>query len=88
MLNLQAKTPIWTGDIDIKSDLVQATGIIGSLRWWFEAILRAMGKYSCDPTSENNRCPKEEGNKKHYCHACLIFGATGIRRLFIVPDIT
>lgn len=80
MINLQLKTPIWTGDIDMKSSLLQSTGIIGSLRWWTEAILRGMGKYICDPTSDN--CPKEVGNQKHYCLACLIFGATGIRKLF------
>jgi len=81
MINLKIKTPVWTGDIDTKSSLLQSTGIIGSLRWWTEAILRGIGKYSCDPASDE-RCPKEINDQKHYCASCLIFGATGMRRLF------
>ena len=81
MINLKIKTPVWTGDIDTKSSLLQSTGIIGSLRWWTEAILRGMGKCSCDPASDE-RCPKEINDQKHYCASCLIFGATGMRRLF------
>lgn len=79
-LKLNLKTPLWTGDIDSKSDLVQTTGIIGSLRWWLEAILRGSGKFICDPTSDN-RCPT---SKKEYCIACFLFGSTGIRRPFSI----
>ena len=50
---------------------------MGSLRWWTEALLRGMEEFACDPTS-NSRCP-DDGN---YCPSCLIFGATGRRRLF------
>ncbi len=78
-IGCKIKTPVWTGNIDMKSGLLQSTGIIGSLRWWTEAILRAMDKYACDPTGDG-RCPEEDRNK--YCSACLIFGATGIRRQF------
>ena len=78
---IKIKTPVWTGNIDQKSELLQSTGIMGSFRWWTEAILRGMDRYTCDPTSEE-RCPKEVKNKKYYCSACLIFGATGIRRTF------
>jgi len=77
VMKIKIKTPIWTGDIDLKSDLLHSTGIIGSLRWWTEAILRGMGKFACDPAGDE-RCPDE----MQYCPACLIFGATGIRRLF------
>jgi len=80
-IEIKVKTPIWTGDVDQKSELPQSSGIIGSLRWWAEAILRSMGKYACDPT-DDGRCPKEERNRKYYCSACIIFGATGIRRVF------
>ncbi|MEK7275302.1 MAG: type III-B CRISPR module RAMP protein Cmr1, partial [Candidatus Desantisbacteria bacterium] len=38
------------------------TGIIGSLRWWYEAIVRGLGGYACDPTG-NNKC---EFNTKAY----------------------
>jgi len=78
---IKTKTPIWTGDIDQKSELLQSSGIMGSLRWWAEAILRSIDKYACDPTG-NERCPAEDENKKYYCSACLIFGATRIRRVF------
>ena len=37
---LQIKTPLWTGDIDAKSKRIRATGFMGSLRWWAEALLR------------------------------------------------
>ncbi|HCF37538.1 MAG TPA: type III-B CRISPR module RAMP protein Cmr1, partial [Thermosipho africanus] len=38
-MNLQIKTPIWTGDVDSKSDIIRSTGIVGSLRWWTETLL-------------------------------------------------
>lgn len=87
-LLIKTKTPLWTGDIDTESDIVQSTGIIGSIRWWFESILRGVDKFACDPTNNdpktnNNRCPpRDNGQKMQYCTSCLIFGATGIRRLF------
>ena len=84
-IQLKIRTPLWTGDIDSKSYLLQSSGIIGSLRWWTEVILRGMGKFACDPVGDD-RCPKERraDSKKInlYCLACLIFGATGTRRLF------
>jgi CRISPR-associated protein Cmr1 len=65
--------------------VLQSTGIIGSLRWWTEAVLRGMNKFVCDPTKDD-RCPKQvtKNNQKilQYCSACLIFGATGMRRMF------
>jgi len=79
-MKITIKTPIWTGDIDLESNLLHFTGIIGSLRWWTEAILRGMNKFACDPVGDE-RCPKED-KEMQYCLACLIFGATGIRRLF------
>jgi CRISPR-associated protein Cmr1 len=81
-IKIRTLTPIWTGDVDRKCSKIEETGIVGSLRWWIEAILRSMDKYACDPTS-SSRCPKEEINQKpQYCPACLIFGASGIRRMF------
>ena len=80
---IKTLTPIWTGDIDQKSGLLQPSSIMGSLRWWTEATLRSINsKYVCDPTSDERRCPTEKKNEKYYCSACLIFGATGIRRTF------
>lgn len=92
-LNIKAKTPIWTGNIDRKSDTVHLTGIMGSVRWWTETILRGMNKFVCDQTNDDEndpvrRCPieKETDGKKSpsYCIGCLIFGATGLRRSFIL----
>nr|WP_272940775.1 type III-B CRISPR module RAMP protein Cmr1 [Kosmotoga olearia] len=73
------KTPIWTGDIDTKSDTIQPTGVTGSLRWWMETLIRGMNEFACDPTDEI-RCPNN--NEGNYCPVCLIFGARGRRRLF------
>ena len=44
-------TPIWTGDVDQKGARLRETGLIGSLRWWYEAILRSIGFYACDPST-------------------------------------
>ncbi|MHA1679400.1 MAG: type III-B CRISPR module RAMP protein Cmr1 [Promethearchaeota archaeon] len=77
------QTPLWTGDLDKKSSIIKESGIIGSLRWWTEVILRGFnskGFYSCDPNS-SNRCPNI-GDQKKYCVSCHIFGATGRRRSF------
>lgn len=82
-LKLTCLTPLWTGDIDSRSNVLQLTGFIGSLRWWTETILRAMDIFACDPT-EDSRCPQKRGNSRtdEFCCSCLIFGATGLRRLF------
>jgi len=57
-ITLQTKTPIWTGGVDGKVDRLHETGLIGSLRWWYEALVRGLGGYACDPTSDvpNGRC--------------------------------
>ncbi len=84
-VKIKPLTPLWTGDIDSRSDSISPTGIIGSLRWWTEAILRCMDKYACDPTNDEKnvgKCPQEHNRRKYYCTACLIFGATGLRRTF------
>ena len=77
-------TPLWTGGSDGKMDRVHETGIIGSIRWWYEVIARGLGYYVCDPTDSDTRCPTEnkEEKKKEYCPACLLFGGTGYRRRF------
>jgi CRISPR-associated protein Cmr1 len=47
---------LWTGGSDGTSDRLHITGIIGSLRWWYEAIVRGLGGYACDPVDDKNRC--------------------------------
>lgn len=81
---LKTLTPLWTGGVDGTCDRVHETGIIGSLRWWYEAIVRGLGGEACDPT-HNSRCPDKQG--KH-CVACELFGCTSWQRKFrlVVED--
>lgn len=80
-ITLKTLTPLWTGGVDGRMDRIHETGIIGSLRWWYEAIVRGLGGDVCNPTSENpnDRCPRPDGT---YCDVCRLFGATGWRRRF------
>jgi CRISPR-associated protein Cmr1 len=57
-INLRTLTPMWTGGVDGQSNRLQETGVIGSLRWWYEIIVRGMGGYVGDPTANNpdRRC--------------------------------
>lgn len=52
-ITLKTLTPLWTGGIDQTSDRLHETGLIGSLRWWYEALVRGLGGYACDPTGED-----------------------------------
>lgn len=62
---LETLSPIWTGDMSLQSNRVKETGIVGSLRWWCEALVRGLGGYACDPTDDGppKRC---EFNVKAY----------------------
>lgn len=73
-------TPLWTGDADGKANRVQITGLLGSLRWWYEALVRGVGGYACDPTGDQ-RCSSDAG----LCAACQVFGATGQAKAFEQP---
>ncbi|MCX7682952.1 MAG: type III-B CRISPR module RAMP protein Cmr1 [Anaerolineae bacterium] len=77
-IRLKTLTPLWTGGVDQTCDRLHETGLIGSLRWWYEALVRGLGGYACDPTSEN-RCPDRNGD---HCAACELFGCTGWARKF------
>ncbi len=80
-LELRALTPLWTGDASMKGTRVRETGIIGSLRWWYEAIIRGLGRYACDPTS--GACVHEgDTESKDVCLTCQLFGCTGFSRRF------
>ena len=74
-VKIKPLTPIWTGDENRKCETLRETGIIGSLRWWYEALIRGLGGSACDPT--NSKC--EGGN---HCDACELFGCTGWARKF------
>jgi CRISPR-associated protein Cmr1 len=77
-IKLKTLTPIWTGGADGNMDRLHETGIIGSLRWWYEAIVRGLGGTACDPTGDQ-RCPDKDGKR---CVACELFGCTSWQRKF------
>ena len=82
---LKALTDIWTGDLNQKSGRLIPTGLLGSIRWWFEVLVRGLGGKACDPTSDV-RCPdqrvKEPDKPGHHCVVCELFGCTGRARKF------
>jgi CRISPR-associated protein Cmr1 len=72
-------TPIWTGGVDRKSDRQVPTGLLGSIRWWFEVLVRGLGGAACDPSDTQLRCPDKRGR---HCVVCELFGCTGWARKF------
>lgn len=77
-INLETLTPLWTDGVDATSEVARATGIVGWLRWWYEAIQRAFGHRCCDPSNHDPKdphCPCD--GRKAYCEACQTYGATG-----------
>ncbi len=84
-LSIETLTPIWTAGVGGKVDRIHETGLMGSLRWWYEAMVRGVGGNVCNPTSDksNERCPTiDKEGTSHYCDVCEIFGATGRKRRF------
>lgn len=80
-ITLKTLTPLWTGGADGTSDRLHETGLIGSLRWWYEALVRGLGGYACDPTEHACLYDPDKPNKG-LCVACQTFGATGWARRF------
>lgn len=76
---LKALTDLWTGDADRNGGRTIPTGLLGSLRWWFEVLLRGLGGAACDPSDPNGRCPVQQGKR---CVVCELFGCTGWGRKF------
>ena len=80
----QAKSDIWTGSVQFKMKdskpkeqiprLIQ-TGLLGSIRWWFEVVVRGLGGGACDPNKSVCKDTK-------HCVACEFFGCTGWARKF------
>ncbi|GIX00212.1 MAG: hypothetical protein KatS3mg111_3544 [Pirellulaceae bacterium] len=73
-----ARTAINTGDLSRQPDRLILSGMIGSLRWWYEVLVRGLGGKACDPTSDV-RCPDQNGR---HCVVCELFGCTGWARKF------
>ncbi|HED04452.1 MAG TPA: type III-B CRISPR module RAMP protein Cmr1 [Candidatus Fraserbacteria bacterium] len=80
-MKLKTLTPLWTGGVKGTCDRLHETGIIGSLRWWYEALVRGLGGSACDPS--RHECSYDP-KKPHdgLCDVCRVFGATGWRRQF------
>ncbi len=76
---LKALTDLWTGDADGKAQRTIPTGLLGSIRWWFEVLIRGLGGAACDPSDKTNRCPDQRGKR---CVVCELFGCTGWGRKF------
>lgn len=98
-IKIQTLTPLWTGGVKTGTmNRIQETGIIGGLRWWYEAMLRGMGRSACDPRQDGcglnvdeYEKAKKEDKENHkclsqagLCDACQLFGATGYRRRFSI----
>ncbi len=86
-IRLKTSTPLWTGGVDGTCDRLHETGIIGSLRWWYEVIVRGLGGTACNAVSDP-RCPikvkVETSEKQVWCMACDLFGCTGWGRRFLL----
>lgn len=81
VFELIALTDIWTGDADTarskQANRLIPTGLIGSLRWWFEVLVRGLGGTPCDPSLNQKACLNEQ-----HCVVCEFFGCTGWARKF------
>lgn len=93
-IQLRTLTPLWTGGVEQTCDRLHETGLIGSLRWWYEALVRGLGGYACDPTEHSCTFDEEKYRKSKarderqrlrdagVCDACQLFGCTGWARKF------
>ena len=83
---INAVTDIWTGDYQQKNERLITTGLLGSIRWWFEVLVRGLSGSACDPTVDGVRCPdpdkKSPLDEAHHCVVCELFGCTGWARKF------
>lgn len=84
-VKIKTLTPIYTGGIDGRSDQVHLQSIIGSMRWWYESIVRGYGLTACDPSFHSclyNPDIKSKKVEQQICAVCQTFGATGYARRF------
>jgi CRISPR-associated protein Cmr1 len=59
----KALTSIWTGDADHRGGRLISTGLLGSIRCWFEVLVRGLGGSACDPIKSTCEGPD-------HCVAC------------------
>lgn len=62
-------------DTSPESKPLVTTGLLGSIRWWLEVLVRGLDGHACDPSG--TQC---EGRK--HCVVCELFGCTGWARKF------
>lgn len=78
---LQALTDLWTGDANTaeskNANRLITTGLLGSIRWWFEVLVRGLGGAPCDPSANQKACLDNQ-----HCVVCELFGCTGWARKF------
>lgn len=78
---LLALTDIWTGDAGTaqskQANRLIPTGLLGSIRWWYEVVVRGLGGVPCDPSSNQKACLNDQ-----HCVVCELFGCTGWARKF------
>jgi CRISPR type III-B/RAMP module RAMP protein Cmr1 len=83
---LKALTDLWTGSVILEErngqikektgpDRLITTGLLGSIRWWFEVLVRGLNGSACDPT--DTKC-----EDRNHCVVCELFGCTGWARKF------
>ena len=87
---LKTLAPVWARGLDKeRANIPRPSGLRGSIRWWYEALVRGLHGYACDPTdpAPQNRC---EFNTRSFsetrnlraeldkiCPVCELFGCTG-----------
>jgi CRISPR-associated protein Cmr1 len=74
---LKALTDVWTGGFDKGSNDLIATGLLGSVRWWYEVLVRGLNGSACDPANAKSKCVDRD-----HCAVCELFGCTGWARKF------
>lgn len=66
-IKIQTLTPLWTGGVQAgKVDRIHESGILGSLRWWYEAIVRGLGGQVCDPSQAECAFHEENFDEEKY----------------------
>lgn len=50
---LGIRYPLWTGGANGKAERIQITGLLGSLRWWYEALVRGWEDTPATPQASN-----------------------------------
>lgn len=56
MAKVDLITPLFTADATKEARYVEGTGLVGSLRWWYEAIVRGLDGWACAPAGDGARC--------------------------------